>query len=188
MMAAQGCLDVGTPPMFDAVFGDGGEMSSYRYVLQRSTRIGEPYCCWVMLNPSIATPTVDDPTIRRVTRFSARWGFHNFVVVNLFALRSTDPSVLKEAAQPIGPLNDLHIIEQAMGSPMVVCAWGNHGMLHGRDAAVVKMLHKRGINLFAVEVTPRGVPRHPLYLNYRDKPMLWQPAVAPVRLRVSKRH
>src|SRR3990167_2570111 len=139
----QGRLDVGAEPMFTAVFGpseDLGDEPQHRYVLRRFTRIGENYVCWVMLNPSIATPTIDDPTIRRVKRFSERWGFHNYVVVNLFAHRSTNPGQLRLVHDPVGPDNDGHIETQARGSALVVCAWGSGGHLKGRDMAVAALL------------------------------------------------
>lgn len=41
----------------------------YRYLLERRWGNG-PAIVWVMLNPSMADATVDDPTIRRVVSFS----------------------------------------------------------------------------------------------------------------------
>ena len=179
MTLGQGRLDVGAEPMFTAVFGpseDLGDEPQHRYVLRRFTRIGENYVCWVMLNPSIATPTIDDPTIRRVKRFSERWGFHNYVVVNLFAHRSTNPGQLRLVHDPVGPENDGHIETQARGSALVVCAWGSGGHLKGRDMAVAALLRSRGINLYAAAINSNGTPQHPLYLTYTDAPVMWWPA------------
>ena len=37
-----------------------------------------------------------------------------FVMLNLFALVSTDPQVMLKHADPIGPLNDHHIVKEEM--------------------------------------------------------------------------
>jgi hypothetical protein len=64
---------------------------TYRYRLTKTWDRSQPQVTWVMLNPSTATADTDDPTIRRVVGFSRRWGFGSAVVVNLFALRATQP-------------------------------------------------------------------------------------------------
>ncbi|MDR9403044.1 MAG: DUF1643 domain-containing protein [Halothece sp. Uz-M2-17] len=40
---------------------------------------------FIMLNPSRANATVDDPTIRRCLGFAQDWGHGSLAVVNLFA-------------------------------------------------------------------------------------------------------
>src|ERR1019366_767130 len=98
---------------------------SYRYDLTRSWS-DRPRVAWVMLNPSTANGTVDDPTIRRCLAFSKAWGFGGLTVVNLFALRSTDPKALLAHVDPCGPSN-LQFIKGAIGgSALAVAAWGAH--------------------------------------------------------------
>jgi hypothetical protein len=55
----------------------------YRWWLRRSWDLwtpqgehvqGKGVCCFVMLNPSTADATQDDPTIRRCSRFARDWG------------------------------------------------------------------------------------------------------------------
>ena len=77
-----------------------------------------------MLNPSTADAERDDPTIRRCIGFSRAWGFGGAEMVNLFALRSTDPGRLREAADPVGPGNVAHIADAARGATQVIAAWG----------------------------------------------------------------
>lgn len=67
----------------------------YRYSLRRRWADGGPPACWIMLNPSTADAEKDAPTIRRCIGFSKAWGHNALVVVNLFALRSTDPTALR---------------------------------------------------------------------------------------------
>jgi hypothetical protein len=95
--------------------------------------------------------------------FAASWGFAELVVGNLFAYRSTDPSALTDADDPVGPMNDGALIEIAATSDRIVCAWGNHGWLSARDQAVRKLL--RGRELVALEITKTGQPKHPLYVK-----------------------
>lgn len=66
------------------------ECGRYRYRLTRRFADG-PCATFVMLNPSTADETIDDPTIRRCRNFAIREGCGGLVVVNLFAYRATDP-------------------------------------------------------------------------------------------------
>ena len=70
----------------------------YRYTLTRKVDAKQSgkTACFIMLNPSTATATDDDATIRKLIGFSERLGFSEFTVVNLFAFRTKSPKVLKE--------------------------------------------------------------------------------------------
>ncbi len=127
-----------------------------------------------MLNPSSATASDDDPTIRRVTGFSRRWGFGSAVVVNLFALRSTVPSRLSQHRDPVGPWNDSFIRRAVGSSDLVVVAWGNHGNRLNpttqvpRDREVSDLLP--ATELHCLGLTAQRQPRHPLYVPYSSEP------------------
>lgn len=61
----------------------------YRWWLSRDWAIG-PRVLWIMLNPSTADAENDDPTIGRVTDFTARtFGAAGFSVVNLYSFRAS---------------------------------------------------------------------------------------------------
>jgi len=77
-----------------------------------------------MLNPSVADASADDPTIRRVRGFSESWGFGGFTVVNLFAEIQTNPAMMGQTCDPVGPENDDYIAQAAEGAKRIVCAWG----------------------------------------------------------------
>ena len=134
----------------------------YRYRLWRRWDRTRPVVAFVMLNPSTADAERDDPTIRRCGGFARGWGFSAMTVVNLFALRATDPARLRRARDPIGPDNDDHIAAAAAGCDALVLAWGAHGALGGRDRDVLALL--RGCRPACLGVTRSGQPRHPLYL------------------------
>lgn len=98
-----------------AIISDCG---TYRYLLTRATGVTlfesqARTVNFIMLNPSTADATADDPTIRRCIRFAMAWDYERLVVTNLFAFRATDPGDLRFAKDPIGPENDRHIIEAA---------------------------------------------------------------------------
>mgnify|MGYP002133234169 CR=1 FL=1 len=135
----------------------------YRYSLTRGFDDG-PACNFLMLNPSTATATEDDPTIRRCIGFAKGWGYGVLYVTNLFALRATDPRELYKHAEPVGPDNDRCILTAATGSQLVVAAWGVHGAHRDRGADVARLIRKAGVKLHCLGTTKDGHPRHPLYL------------------------
>lgn len=146
----------------------------YRYVLERDWSGGRTVV-WIMLNPSTADASTDDPTLRRCLAFSKAWGFGTLRIVNLFAWRSPDPADLERVVDPIGPDNDHHIHETARAGDLVVCAWGVGGKLFDRDQAVLAQLRRAGVELHALAWTQRGKPTHPLYLSKDIHPKPWRP-------------
>jgi hypothetical protein len=152
----------------DAVLSGCGK---YRYVLRRSLgsalRWYRPML-FIMLNPSTADATQDDPTIRRCIAFAKREGMTHLTVVNLFALRATDPRELELADDPIGPENDRHISEEvAKHRGCVVAAWGAHQFAKPRAEAVLALYGP----LYCLGKTKAGYPRHPLYVK-GDQPFI----------------
>jgi hypothetical protein len=138
---------------------------SYRYRLDRVWNASRVGAVWILLNPSTATADVDDPTIRRVRSFSIREGCGSLTVLNLFGLRATDPRALRQHPDPVGPDNDQVIREELRGClGVVVCAWGVHGTLHGRDRQILALLHGLGVTPLCLGTTKAGQPRHPLYV------------------------
>ena len=90
----------------EATFSECGR---YRYTLRRAWDAGPSHSgtvCWVMRNPSTADADKLDPTLRRCRGFTLGWGFAAMSVVNLYALRSTDPRGLWDTSDPVGPDND----------------------------------------------------------------------------------
>ena len=151
----------------------------YRYRLIRDLgMMGNGVCCFVMLNPSTADEFADDPTIRRCLGYARSLGCARLDVVNLFAHRCTDPGTLygmsRDAA--VGPENDLHITEAACKARIVICAWGNHGVLFGRDREVVRLLRFHGVVPMALKINKKSKqPAHPLYLKANAEPLEFQP-------------
>lgn len=139
---------------------DISNCGTYRYRLGRVWDGQKPVCAFVMLNPSVADASIDDPTIRRVVDFAQRWRFGGVDVFNLFALRATDPGELLVHDDPVGPENDAWL--ERIASDTIVAAWGVHGTIKGRSFRVSRMLDGR---LSCLGRTKGGHPRHPLYVR-----------------------
>jgi hypothetical protein len=139
----------------------------YRYWLSRSIGPIGKRVTFIGLNPSTADASHNDPTISRCISFAKQWGASRLIVVNLFALRSTDPRALKVAYDPVGPENDTWLRQAVVQSDIVIAAWGNGGALNGRAELVSGMFPKQ---LHALRWTKRGMPSHPLYLPSGMRP------------------
>lgn len=148
----------------------------YRYHLARTWGPG-PTAVFVMLNPSTADSTQDDPTIRRCITFARAWDCGSLTVVNLYAWRATRRADLWLAPDPIGPDNDAHLRAaaseaQRTDAPMVG-AWG----ASATAARITEVLALPGMGrLTALAVTRAGQPKHPLYLPASPAPTPWAPS------------
>lgn len=140
----------------------------YRYHLWRRWDSSRPGVCFVMLNPSTADDVHNDPTIGRCVRFAQKWGFGSIDVVNIFAYRSTDSSVLMRVADPVGARNNHVILDVVSKHERAVLAWGNHGALNDRGRQVVRLIQGKG-ELLCFGMTMHRQPKHPLYLRNDSK-------------------
>ncbi len=147
----------------------------YRYRLWRRWDSGfyarRGLLTFIMLNPSTADHTEDDPTIRRCIGFAKREGFDGLVVVNLFALRAPDPKELRVAEDPIGAHNAAFIRDSVRTANKVVGAWGSNAAAIERAEIVAAGIQRlRPGRLFCLGTTKAGAPRHPLYVK-ADTPL-----------------
>lgn len=145
----------------------------YRYWLSRHIGGSGPPVGFIMLNPSTADAEIDDPTIRRCMGFAQAWDHSELIVVNLFALRATNPKHLKTTPAPIGPDND-EAIQAALGHcDLLVAAWGAHGRYKNRGDNVRRKTRQQGHVLHFLKLTGKGDPSHPLYLKSDLTPKVW---------------
>lgn len=153
------------------------ECGTYRYTLSRPRQelISQgPPAVFVMLNPSTADANQDDPTIRRCRGFARDWGCAGIVVVNLFALRATDPAEIPDHPDPEGPDNDRWLRHIAAQYEDLVVAWGANAP-EQRVEQVRSILTEHNANLWCLGTTQSGAPRHPLYVP-RDRTLQPWPA------------
>lgn len=157
-----------------AVYSD---CERYRYLLTRTWDVEGPRALFVMLNPSTATEAQNDPTVERCERRARALGFGSFRVTNIFAWRDTDPRAMRAASDPVGPANDAAIADScgwARGpGDRIIAAWGTHGAHLDRGAAVERLLRAQQRPLHHLGLTKDGHPKHPLYISYDQKPILW---------------
>lgn len=168
----------------------GAEISScglYRYALWRRWDTKLPVAVFVMLNPSTADASINDPTIRKCIGFAKRWNCGGIHVVNLFAFRATKPTALLGGFGPTGTYNTQYQRvalrkctpwqEQRTG-PCVV-AWGTHSTkalraLIGNESNLLRQLAVGiPVRLQCLGTTKNGSPRHPLMLPYTTELQPW---------------
>lgn len=169
------------PVLFESKQDKGALFSSdgrYRYRLWRIWDDLAPVMVWVMLNPSTADASVDDPTIRKCIGFAQANRHGGIIVVNLFAWRATDPKALRHVTDPVGPENDDHIV-WACRAPLlatVVAGWGSDRFAQKRATTVRMVIESAGgrhVNCFRRSAA--GHPWHPLYLPYASPLMPLRP-------------
>ncbi|WP_288904534.1 DUF1643 domain-containing protein [uncultured Sneathiella sp.] len=160
------------PEFFGESGADFSSCGAYRYRLWRRWSEG-PSVAFIMLNPSTADEFRNDPTIERCHRRAVDMGYGALEVVNIFAYRATDPRELKKYPHPVGPDNDIALLQTANSADMVICAWGGHGDYRGRHEEVRKLLKEHAIAPHVLSLTAKGQPGHPLYLPYSRQPVPW---------------
>lgn len=138
------------------------ECGKYRYVLTRGDQSNP--LVFLMLNPSTADASHDDPTIRRCKRFASDLGYSGIMVVNLYAFRATNPKHLQYCDDPVGKENNGYILDACRGSDLkgldVVCAWGANAHIK-RPLEVLQLIQPVVRNLYCLGMTKGGMPRHP---------------------------
>jgi hypothetical protein len=142
------------------------EDNLYRYQLSRIWDNTKPPILFIMLNPSTADADADDPTIRRVIRFAASWGYGGVYVANLYAFRSTDPKALKYADDPVGKENISYITHLIGMADKVVYAWGNNQKEPTWLSELVQ-------TPYCIDLSKNGIPKHPLYLKSKLIPKVY---------------
>ena len=146
----------------------------YRYELRRTWPDGDGIALVVMLNPSTADGTKNDPTVERVCRTVRAMGVHELVVANLFGFRTPYPAALVKAhhdgVDVVGSANDQIIAQNAKQARFILAAWGScsDAPALARERARVLCFGAgplAGRELLALRLTKEGAPAHPLYLQ-----------------------
>lgn len=153
----------------------------YRWTLRRAWGAGPPIA-WVMLNPSTADGSKDDPTLWEIMCRSLRWGYGSLVVVNIYPFRASKPADLMKwirAAAPGWPPNTYENAKIAgaalKGVNRIVAAWGAHARRQDIEAfldiaaAEISDDFSGGFDedpypfdLACLGTTSSGAPKHPL--------------------------
>ena len=140
----------------------------YEYRADRWWAVG-PRLTFVGCNPSLITwqtGTRLDPTSANCEAIARRDGYAGVTMLNLWALRSTDPRELRDQPDPIGPGWAAAFDEAVRDMSFVVGAWGTAPSGAGthvartRIAEVVDHLVELGLDVRCVGQTADGEPRH----------------------------
>lgn len=172
----------------DDIAMDSGAVISpcgkYRYKLWRVWNDALPRAVFIMLNPSKADAKENDPTItrqiKRAMHFLPAQGFPcgGIEVVNLFAWRETYssqiPGLHHAGTDLIGPENDAHILDATKSAAIIICAWGQMGVLGERSGIVLAKLRQAGRQLHVLKMGSYNQPVHPLYIGYDIKPVMFK--------------
>lgn len=146
------------------------ECGRYRYTLTRETGERAGSVLWVMLNPSTADATEDDPTIRKCVGFTKRWGFRHLKVVSLFAWRATDPKMLEvDDDKIIDSENIRAVFKEVSAHDRVVFAWGGGLKYAHGNKWVAEFVARTFLDAQCLGVNKDGTPKHPLYLSYETE-------------------
>jgi hypothetical protein len=150
---------------------------NYRYTLlhQWDQLFVRRRALFICLNPSTADENQLDPTLTRIKSFSDRLGANEFLMLNIFAYRATDPKDMMAVEDPIGPENDAHIqsaINEAyalnQGHLDIVGGWGNHGLHLDRQKNFLKILNPfrelPNLQIRCLGKNANATPKHPLYI------------------------
>jgi len=159
------------------------DCTKYRYWLTRVWDKDLPRVMYVLLNPSTADHTINDPTVRKCMGFAKGWGYGSIEIVNLYAYRATKPANLhqmikgfngskgsdnKKYCCPIGPENDKHIKEASERADLIVVGWGNNASRYrSRREDVLELL--KGKEIKCISITAEIQPCHPLMLAFETE-------------------
>jgi hypothetical protein len=154
----------------------------YRFTLRR-VWLRPPECIggsvmYIGHNPSTADAQVNDPTIRRMMDFAARWGYGRMSVVNLLPFRSPNPVAAHDWYNQKWPMEDWFtgrgaagaflnnaktIAVEAEDAKLVVACWGAIAKDIGNLSDDIRMFcANTGIDLRVFGLTKEGFPVHPM--------------------------
>jgi hypothetical protein len=121
---------------------------------------------FVMLNPSTADASEDDPTIRRCLGFAQRGFYGGVLVANLSPYRATHPRDLRlcTVAEMERNLDAWH--ELRSRCPVIVLAWGGGATRLRAQAAAARLFFGAA---WCLGKTKTGEPRHPLFVHASQK-------------------
>ena len=132
--------------------------SEYRYWLTRKWDNERPLAGFIGINPSTADEQDSDPTLSKCQSIAYKFGFGGVILVNLFAVRDQEPSIVNTRSDPVGPNNKEYLQRFAEEIDCAIAAWGNAEAEYPERVQQVKETINR--DLWAVYLTEKGYPKH----------------------------
>lgn len=144
----------------------------YRYVI--GTVGKKPLVC-IGINPSTAKPNKLDKTLQSVERITRANKFDSFIMLNIYAQRSTKPDMVEESLNKFLHDENMKAFEYILGitkycRPHIWAAWGeniqNYSYYLQCLEDIVEIANKYNADWYWVKDYGKlGHPRHPLYLE-----------------------
>lgn len=131
------------------------------------------------INPSTASATEDDATVRKWTGFVKTWGGSRYMAGNVFPLRSTDVRAVAKHLrwQDVENANRRHILEMSQEADILVPCWGDRAkvprQMHNEIDALLSLLIATRKPVMHLGRTKGGDPKHPLMLGYSTPLERW---------------
>lgn len=151
-----------------------------RYRLERPVQAEGIVAAVIMVNPSDADESKNDPTITKLIGFGKKLGWRRVIVGNKFSQIAADIKNLRDTvAVPVSDAhNDRHLAEIMADGDIVVVGWGAMAklpeILRKRWIDIVRMADGLDKKLYCLGTNDDGHPKHPLMTGY-DVPLTeWQ--------------
>ncbi len=128
----------------------------YRYMLSRFWDKNKPVLGIIGLQPLSGNAKQDDDDIIKQIDIAKSLGYGGLYSCNLFAFLQTDDTGLETLKNPIGSNNNKYLKYYMKECKIVVCAWGDEGILHNRGESVQNILK----DLYYFELNALGQPEH----------------------------
>ncbi len=131
----------------------------HRFVLDCIWDSTKPLMTFVLLNPSIASNDICDPTVDKCIHFAKRDDYGSISIINLFSKITPRPqNLLLDETRTVDE-NEGHILNVIKQSKKVVVAWGEEGAWFHMNHKVLTLL--RDQKLYCLGTNRYGFPRHP---------------------------
>ncbi len=137
---------------------------------------GEKTLICMGINPSTATPSQLDSTLKIVRRFSKDLGYDSWIMLNIYSQRATNPNNLDTKINEFYHEENLKYIEQVL-KDRNCDVWAAWGTLIGKRNYLVNCLvdiyyisKKHSVDWYTIgKKSKKGHPHHPLYLSKKLK-------------------
>lgn len=139
------------------------ESKRYRFSLERIWDKTKGKITFILLNPSVATGTSDDPTTTRCINLAKQFGYGRIEIVNLFSYIATYSTELETMSKElaIGTENEQFIYRAINSADISVAGWGVNCNIHNRHRDIFEIFKEHQLYCLG-KLSKEGHPQHPL--------------------------
>ena len=149
------------------LFGAQGPIDTLDALERAYSALAGKSILYIGLNPSVADPLLDDPTVSKEQAIAFARGFDHYLKANIFDYRSTDPKKLPDSLSVARSPANLAAISRlsALADTVILCCGVPPKKLRAGYDDVLSVLRTAGVSPYAISVTKDGYPGHPLYVS-----------------------